>query len=181
MNPMRNRRKVLVPLATMLAAGAVAVGSGATFTSTPSNSVAVTAGHLVHTNNHDGTTLTAANMKPGDSLTGTVTIQNTGTLDSTLKLDETANADAFAVNDLTLKVSQGATVLYNGDFAGSIGTLDLGSLNAGANGVGDSTQVTFVVSMPSTDTDVEQGKTASASFRFVSTQKAGSSLVDTWF
>ena len=39
-----------------------------------------------------------------ETLTGTVTSQNTGTLDATLKLDETANADAFAVNDLTLKV-----------------------------------------------------------------------------
>ena len=44
-----NRRKILIPLATLLAAGAVAVGSGATFTSTTMSASAVTAGTLVHT------------------------------------------------------------------------------------------------------------------------------------
>ena len=61
-----NRRKILIPLATLLAAGAVAVGSGATFTSTSVSSSAVTAGNLVHTNSRDGLSMNVANIKPGD-------------------------------------------------------------------------------------------------------------------
>ena len=45
------RRRVLVPLATLLAAGAIAVGSGATFTSTSANTIsAVTSGTLTQRN-----------------------------------------------------------------------------------------------------------------------------------
>src|SRR5687768_9240195 len=49
-----SRRKVLIPLATVLAAGTIAVGSGATFTSTTGNTAsAVTSGTLKHTNSKD--------------------------------------------------------------------------------------------------------------------------------
>lgn len=46
-----NTKKVLLPLATLLAAGAVAIGSGATFTSSTANTISsVTSGTLTHTN-----------------------------------------------------------------------------------------------------------------------------------
>ena len=42
---MKNSRKILVPLATLAAAGAIAIGSGATFTSTTANTISsVTSG-----------------------------------------------------------------------------------------------------------------------------------------
>ena len=103
-----NRRKILIPLATLLAAGAVAVGSGATFTSTSVSSSAVTAGTLVHTNSRDGLSMNVANIKPGDSISGTVTISNTGDLDSTLTLQETADASTFTAGDLKLVIAQGS-------------------------------------------------------------------------
>src|SRR5690606_16845730 len=47
-------KKVLVPLATLLAAGAIAVGSGASFTSTTENTIsAVTSGTLEQSNSKD--------------------------------------------------------------------------------------------------------------------------------
>ena len=104
-----NRRKVLVPLATLLVAGAVAIGSGATWTSTTSSSVTVTSGDLLHTNNHDDAVLTVANIKPGDTVTGTVVIENTGTLDAVLSFQESATPAHFAAGGLNLVIKQDGT------------------------------------------------------------------------
>jgi len=53
-------RKVLVPLATLLAAGSIAVGSGATFSSTTGNTIsAVIAGTLTQSNSKDGQAIRA--------------------------------------------------------------------------------------------------------------------------
>jgi spore coat-associated protein N len=172
-----NRRKILIPLATLLAAGAVAVGSGATFTSTSVSSSAVTAGTLVHTNSHDGVSMNVANIKPGDSISGTVTISNTGSLDSTLTLQETADNSAFTAGDLKLVIAQGSTELYNGNFGALDNStlLDLGALNTT-----QSTTIKFTVSMPSGAGDANQGKQASASYRWVTTQSGTSSPTLSW-
>ena len=77
-----NRRKVLVPLATLMVAGTVAVGSGASFTSTTASTTAVTSGSVTHVN--DVTSLSITNIKDKDTVTGSVKITNTGTLPSTL-------------------------------------------------------------------------------------------------
>jgi len=172
-----NRRKILIPLATLLAAGAVAVGSGATFTSTSVSSSAVTAGTLVHTNSRDGLSMNVANIKPGDSISGTATISNTGSLDSTLTLQETADTSTFATDDLKLVIAQGSTELYNGNF-GALDNdtlLDLGALNTT-----QSTTITFTVSMPSGADNANQGKQASASYRWVTTQSGTSSPTLSW-
>ena len=172
-----NRRKVLIPLATLLAAGAVAVGSGATFTSTSVSSSAVTAGTLVHTNSQKGLSMNVANIKPGDSISGTATISNTGTLDSTLTLQETADNSAFTAGALKLVIEQGSTELYKGNFGALDNStlLDLGALNTGT-----STTITFTVSMPSGADDANQGKQASASYRWVTTQSGSSSPTLSW-
>lgn len=160
-------RKVLVPLATMLVAGAVAVGSGATFTSQSAHAVSVTAGTLHHANTNNGQTLTIAKIKPGDTKTGTLTITNDGNIDSTATLQETADTSAFTAGDLTLKITKGTTVLYSGNF----GALDNSTkLDLGALPVGASTTVTFAVSMPSTAGNENQAKTATASYQYVTTQ-----------
>ncbi len=166
------RRKVLVPLATLLAAGAVAVGSGATFTSTSTSAVAVTSGTLSHSNDTNQVTLKTSNLKPGDVVTGDVVLTNDGTLDSTLSLQETSDSSTFVAGDLLLTIKQGATVLYSGDFGALDNStkLDLGALNVGA-----STTVTYTVSMPSTAGNANQGKAANAAYTWVTTQKAGSS------
>lgn len=177
--PTGNGRKALIPLATLLAAGAVAVGSGATFTSQSAHTVSVTAGVLKHTNDQDTKTLTVGNIKPGDTKTGSLTINNNGTLDSTLALSSASVQSGFATGALNVKIVETAPdattkTLYNGDFAGlaTAGTFDLGALN-----VGQTTKVDYTVSMPTTATDVNQGKTASAQFNYVSTQTGDNSSI----
>jgi len=165
----KNRRKVLVPLATLLAAGAVAVGSGATFTSTTNSASSVTSGTLIHTNDANKVTLITTNMKPGDTVSGDVKITNTGTLDSTLSLQETSDASTFVAGDLLLNITQGGKSLYSGNF-GALATatkLDLGALPVGA-----STTVTYTVTMPAAASNLNQGKSATAAYEWVTTQVA---------
>lgn len=68
----RKSRKILVPLATLAIASAVAVGSGADFTSTSQITADITAGKIVADNNKDTGTLTITELKPGDAASGTV-------------------------------------------------------------------------------------------------------------
>ncbi len=84
-------RKVLVAFAGLLVAAAVAVGSGANFNSTSANpSNVFTAGTISHSNSKAGAAiLTAANMVPGGTATGTVDIKNTGSVNGTFTLAHT--------------------------------------------------------------------------------------------
>jgi spore coat-associated protein N len=170
-------RKVLVPLATLLVAGAVAIGSGATWTSTTSSAVSVTSGKLLHTNSHDNAVLTLTNIKPGDTMTGTVLITNTGNIDSKLTLQESGDTSTFAAGGLNLNIKQDGVSLYNGDFGGFTNTAqDLGDLNAG-----QSSTFTFVVSMPANASNANQDKAAAATYTWVTTQKnSGSTLLENW-
>src|SRR5579871_3849534 len=86
----QNPRKALAALAAFLVAGAVAVGSGANFTSQSANPGNVfTAGTLTQSNSKSGAAiLTASGMKPGSSATGTVTLSNTGSAFGAFSLSE---------------------------------------------------------------------------------------------
>jgi hypothetical protein len=53
-----NSRKVLVPLATLLVAGAVAVGSGATWTAESDSAITASSGKIAHSNSKKDATLT---------------------------------------------------------------------------------------------------------------------------
>jgi hypothetical protein len=171
-------RKVLVPLATVLAAGAVAVGSGATFTSTTDNTTsAVTAGNLSHSNSKaDSAVFTITKMKPGDVVNGSLTLTNTGSLPAGFTLREPSSTNTFAstgtASYLHLKITDdtAASTVYDGDFGGladdalkSLGTL---APNAART-------FTFAVSMDANTPNSEQDKTASATYQWVSTQLAG--------
>ncbi len=165
------RRKVLVPLATLMVAGTVAVGSGASFTSTTASTTAVTSGKVEHANNV--TSLVIDKIKDDDTITGSVTITNTGNLPSTLTLAETTATNGFVANDLKLKLDQGAKNLYSGTFGGLV---DGAKLELGALPVGQSTTVTFTVTLDETTDNTNEGKTATANFQWVSTQEKGSPL-----
>jgi hypothetical protein len=175
-------RKVLVPLATLLAAGAVAVGSGATFTSSTSNTVsAVTSGSLTQSNSKNNAAIfTVTNMKPGDEVDGMVTITNTGTLPATYTLQEPSSTNTFSnsvavgtPSYLHLKITNttDSSVVYDGDFGGlADATLtDLGQFGAGA-----AKTFQFAVTLNSADPNADQGKTAGATYTWVGTQLAGS-------
>ena len=116
-------QKMVGVLFALLLAAMMAVGSGANFNSTSANpGNVVTAGNLMHINHKDGSAvLTVDKIKPGESRTGTVDIENTGDIDGvfsvarTITQDTTGPADPFAAH-LNLKIENidtGAPALYD--------------------------------------------------------------------
>src|SRR3982751_1520596 len=103
----RHPMRVLGALAALTTAVAVAVGSSASFTATsanPSNTFA--AGTLSILNSKEAAAvLTASNMKPGDSSTGTVDVQNNGTLSGAFTLSRSNIADSDGVNPMSAKLN----------------------------------------------------------------------------
>ncbi|WP_330475469.1 TasA family protein [Terrabacter sp. C0L_2] len=163
-------KKVLIPLATAALAGALAVGSGADFSSTSGNTASsVTAGTLTQSNSKAGASiLSLGNMKPGDSVYGQVVITNTGTLGSVFSVTET-DTSTFSAGVLTQKIedvtnSASPVTVYSGAFGGA-GTKALGSWAAG-----EARTYRVTVTLLSSATNTEQGKTASASFAWNGTQ-----------
>ena len=88
---MRSRPKILSRLALLLAALATAGYSGASFASSSSNAAnAVAAGRLGQQNSRAGQLILSANgMVPGQSSTRTLSITNSGDIQSTSTLSET--------------------------------------------------------------------------------------------
>lgn len=167
-------KKVLVPLALLLAAGAVAVGSGATFSSETGNTIStVTSGTLLHSNSKNGAAIFGLDsLKPGDGLNGSVTITNTGTLPAALSLTETASTNSFAGEYLKLAVKNATTgaTIYTGTFGGLVdgAKADLGVLQPGAAG-----SYTFTVTLALDAPNTEQNKTASATYEWSTVQLDG--------
>ncbi|MEW1952844.1 TasA family protein [Terrabacter sp. NPDC080008] len=164
-------RKVLVPLATLLAAGSIAVGSGATFSSTTGNTIsAVTAGTLTQSNSKDGQAIfNLTNLKPGDVLNGSLTLTNTGSLPALFSLTEVSSTNGFSASNLTLDIKDttaGTTV-----FSGTFGALVDGAKNdLGTWAPGQAHNFTFTVKLSADATNAEQGKTASAVYAWSSVQ-----------
>lgn len=182
-------RKILVPLATALAAGAVAVGSGATFTSETGNTIsAVTAGTLKHTNSKDNAAIFALdNIKPGDTVNGTVTLTNTGSLPAKFTLTETSSANGFgnkaapnaAVNNLSLSITDtgsGATV-YNGNFGDLVDGTPV-ALGTAAWAKNEAHTYKFSVTLDPTAPNADQGKTASAVYTWNSVQESAPTVTN---
>lgn len=151
--------KLLAPLATVAVAGAVAVGSGATFTSQTVDTVAVTAGTLKLTSSGSAN-LTLENMKPGETRSGTFTIKNEGSLPAKLTVSKSDVTNTFATNGvLSVKVKDASgTVVHQGSFDQLLSTpIASGDLDAGA-----SRSYTFDVTLGQNASNADQGKTASA-------------------
>src|ERR1700734_2888742 len=88
-------RKVLLAFGALLVVAAVAVGSGANFNSTSANpSNVFTAGTISSSNSKaSAAILTASNIVPGNTATGTVDIKNTGSASGTFPLSATPPVD----------------------------------------------------------------------------------------
>ncbi|MBD8606780.1 hypothetical protein IFT73_07920 [Aeromicrobium sp. CFBP 8757] len=164
-------KKILLPLATLVAAGAIAVGSGATFTSTSANTISsVTSGTLTQSNSKANAAIfNLTNIKPGDVVNGSLTIKNTGSLPATFSLTETSSANAFTATNLTMTITNTTTnkVVYTGTFGGLVdGTKnDLGLVAPGV-----SNDYTFSVKLDQATPNTDQGKTASAAYQWDSVQ-----------
>lgn len=169
-------KKILIPLATLTVAGAIAVGSGATFTSTTGNTIsAVTTGSLAHTNSKDKAAIfNLPNMKPGDTVNGSLVITNTGTLPAKFSLTETESANAFGAttageNYLRLVITNVTTKaeVYSGTFGG----LKDGAKNAlGTIDPKVSNEFRFTVTLDQAAGNDQQGKTANAVYTWDSVQ-----------
>jgi hypothetical protein len=141
-------RRLLIALASLLISSAVAVGSGANFNATSANpGTLITAGTLVVTDSHPGQAiLSMSAVKPGTTTTGSVDIENGGSIPATFTLASTNLVNTPATpplsGELTLQVQDlgdpsctvscpAARTVYSGAL-GSMGTLPLGSFVAGA-------------------------------------------------
>ena len=171
-------RKILLPLTTVLAAGAIAVGSGATFSSTTGNTISsVTAGTLKHTNSKDGKAIFALdNMKPGDTLNGTLTLTNTGSLPAAFSLTEVSSSNGFggttAGSNLTLDIVDAANnaSVYSGTFGGLV---DGAKTGLGTWAPTEAHTYKFTVKLAQDAPTADQGKTAGAVYQWDSVQLAG--------
>jgi len=186
-------RKVLVPLATLLAAGAVAVGSGATWTSSTDTSVAVTAGKIVHANDRGDATLTITKITPGETVSGSLQIRNDGDVPIDLAVSQATGTNpatptnAFGdhqvsdgqggfvtVSNLQLAILVDGTPVWDGDFdalpADTSLATDIDAVTDAVAGTDDTVEVTFEVSLDADSPNTDQGKTAGAKFLFVTTE-----------
>lgn len=167
-----HRKRTLAGLATILAAAGVAVGSGATFSSESATAAnTFTSGTLTQANNKAGAAIvTGANMKPGDVKTGEVTITNTGSLAGTFKLSETGVSNTFGADSLHLVIQDvtggTASTVFNGD----LGELPAAGIALGSFADGEARTYRFTVTLDQNAPNADQGKTASASYRWDAVQ-----------
>jgi spore coat-associated protein N len=142
-------RKVLLAFGGLMVAAALAVGSGANFNSTSANpSNVFTAGTISHSNSKaSAAILTASNIVPGNTATGTVDIKNTGSASGTFTLTHTTPVDTPVSPGLSKKltlsiVDQGDpacvtacpafVTLYTGTIFAQPASIALGAFPAGA-------------------------------------------------
>ena len=108
-------RRVLIAFGALMVAAALAVGSGANFNSTSANpSNVFTAGTISSSNSKSNAAiLTASNMVPGNTSTGTVLIKNTGSANGTFTLAPATPVDTPASPGLSKYLT--LTIVDNGD------------------------------------------------------------------
>jgi spore coat-associated protein N len=166
-------RRTVAALAVVLAAVGITVGSGANFTASAANpSNTFTAGTLSIGSSSSSALFNATNLKPGETVTGTVDIQNTGSLPGTFTLSTSHISDASnLLGQLDLKIEDcglwngttqptcsGANILYNAK-ANAVGTVDLSSFAGSAKH-----RYKFDMTLPSTIANSFQGASATAQF-----------------
>jgi len=177
-------KRTLGVLALVLVAVGVAVGSGANFSASSANpSNTFTAGTLTMSNSNDAAAvLTASNWKPGDTQTGTVDIQNTGSLAGTFSLSRTALNDSDNSNPLSSKTdlvvkdcgdySSGTPTCDAGDPVKYSGTLNAMSSNValGSYATNEKHKYQFAATFNSSAGNVYQGDTSTATFTWDAVQ-----------
>ena len=135
-------QKMVGVLFALLLAAMMAVGSGANFNSTSANpGNIVTAGNLSHVNGEDDKAILSVDMiRPGQTKTGTVTIENDGDIDGVFTVAKTIVADsnvtagkpAFA-DKLRLTITDTTTgdVVYDDGVLSGMGPRDAGTILPG--------------------------------------------------
>lgn len=107
--------------------------------------------------------ISMTNMKPGDSVTSTLTVVNSGSLDFTYDMSAKKDAGISAFYDvLDAKIEQGGTTLYQGPLK------DLLQLTTGRRQIasGASEDLTITVSLPLTADNAVMNKYTKVAFDF---------------
>lgn len=173
----RHPGRALSGLAVVTAAVGVTIGSGANFNAQAVNASNVfTSGSLSVGDSQSGAILTASNMAPGNSASGLVAIQNTGTITGAFAVAEANVTGATLAAGLTLTIND------CGSFTGTAPTtcptstqLWSGALNAlPSTSLGNWTAnqghlYQFVVTLPATAANTLQGLTTSVDFNWTAT------------
>ena len=174
-------RRTLAALATVLAAAGLTVASGADFTATAANPAnTFTTGTLAVANSHgNAAILNASDLRPGDPpVSGTVDIENSGSLSAEFTLTRGTPADSDAGNPLSDKLdlvvrdcgafTQGGApacgpadgvLVYSGTLAGMDDAEALGEFDGG-----EQHRFRFDVALDASAGNVYQGATSSAAF-----------------
>ena len=169
----RRSRRLLVPLATLVAAGGIVAASGATFATSTASTGLAASGTLTQVNSNS-VAFAKSNLKPGDVVTGSVTITNKSSLPATFTLKEDEVTNTFAPkSDLALKITNGATVVSDTTL-GAAGTVPLGTWTPG-----EARTFTYTVTFAQSASNLQQGKTAETRYTFTSVQTAAETFTGT--
>ncbi len=164
------RKRLVAGLGTALAAVSIAAGSGATFSSQTANPAnTFTSGTFKHSNSKNGASIvTGANLKPGESRQGEVTITNTGSLDGNFTLTEKGASNPFTANMLNLVIVDTAT---NAEvYRGELGKVAAGGISLGNFAAGAARTYVFTVTLKLEAPNADQGKTATADYQWDAVQ-----------
>ncbi|TQO20609.1 hypothetical protein FB472_2247 [Rhodoglobus vestalii] len=153
-------RLVVLPLAVLIAAAALTAGSGMDFRSSSEvTTQSATSGALSSSNGRANSAIfSLGNLKPGDSLTGSAVIANSGWL------AERGTNGLVKKDNLSLTIAV-ATAPTTPIWAGTFGELTReGPLSL--RGDGTPREYIFTVTLASSADNTEQGSTASASYQW---------------
>ena len=164
-------KRILISIVVvMVMASSISVGAMALFTDQETSSGnAFTAGTLDLALT-DGTPLpfSVTAMAPGDNVTGTLDVANSGSLDLRYAMTTTGDGTSTLDEQLDCEIRQGATTLFNGKLSSAV----IGDPTQGAQ-AGDRTlsasgseTLTFIVSMPIDTDNTYQGTTCTVAFVF---------------
>ncbi len=167
------RRRLLVPLATMVAASGIAIASGATFSTSTASTGVVASGTLSQVNSNT-VAFSKANLKPGDVVTGSVRITNSGSLPAAFTLTEAEVKNTFAPkSDVQLVITQNGTQVSSTTL-GSAGAVSLGVFAAG-----EARDYGYTVTFSSAAANTQQGKESETRYTFSSVQTAAETFTGT--
>jgi uncharacterized repeat protein (TIGR01451 family) len=170
----KKTRALLLPMATLLAATGVAVASGATFHATTASSGVVASGTLRQINSNS-VAFSKDNLKPGDTVTGSVQITNNGTLPAQFTMTEAVVSDTFApASDVQLLITDDTGKTVSNTTLGAAGAVALGTYAAG-----EKHTYTYKVTFSSAATNAQQGKRAETTYSFASVQTAAEDFLST--
>lgn len=155
-------RKVILPLASVVGAGVLAVATGLL-----SGGASAASDGVRLTSDEDGDAVLAVSaLEPGDSVTRTVTISNTTGDAARLTFTEHGEQATFADGELALVIDRDGHEVYDGAFgAMSDFAQDMGDLAAG-----QSATFSFTVSLPDDARYIAPGdETAEATYSWLIT------------